>query len=669
MRCHYDVLGVKRDVGNDELKRAYRKLALQYHPDKNPDDIEESTKVFREVQQAYEVLSDPQERAFYDKHREAILKGGEDFVDDELDLMKYFDASVFKGYGSDSEGFYAVYGWVFKKIYEEDDPYRDEEQLHISPDFGTADTLYEDGVKDFYNYWQNYCTLKSYVWHEKYDIRQAANRPTLRLMEKENKKLRDASRRKRNEEVRALAAFVKKRDRRVRAYIKQLEEKEKALKEASEKKRIEQIKEKQRQLEEYEEQEWMSFANMQKELHEIESHFIDEALDDSDDSEEIQRFYCIACEKSFKSEKALTNHEKSKKHKENVDLIRQEMENHLITAVNTHVNANLAEDATQGENCPQIHFDDVGNVGSSEGIIASRSDDHEASNGDLKSQTGARRPYHHLDSVSLPSNYVSLEIKRHSRGEDMALDVEKWSQSLAKEEEPDLNDSNSDTEIQNPDTFQSENVPISSESVEESIDLDELAKFMAKGVNARLGNSPQDSLSLPRRASSKKKLKEKRDSFKRAGSSDSQDTDEMESVEQFDDGSKTARLGMSRLSDSMKINKLKVGRNPKKKKNLRRISESLSGGEEELDKDDEEVMPDDLETEAQVPETPPADICGNKKKENKKAQGVESKCNVCAGVFPSRTKLFEHIREQGHALRVVQVDDSQKGKKKKKKGL
>ena len=656
MRCHYEVLGVKRDADGDELKRAYRKLALQYHPDKNPDNVEESTKVFREVQQAYEVLSDPQERAFYDRHRESILRGGEDYVDNELDLMKYFDPSVYKGYGSDPEGFYSVYSWVFKKLYEEDEPYRDEEQISVCPEFGTADLLYEDGVKDFYSYWQNYCTLKSYVWHEKYDVRQAANRPTLRLMEKENKKLRDAARRNRNEEVRALAAFVKKRDRRVRAYIKQLEEKEKAQKEASEKKRIELIKEKQRELEDYEEQDWMSFANMQKELHEIEAHFIDDSAEESDASEDIQRFYCIACEKSFKSEKALTNHEKSKKHKENVDLIKQEMENHLITVVNTQVNASLVEDGDGTEGGGQM----VNNGISSENEME---------------KSVPRRPYHHLDSVSLPSNYVNLEVKRHSRGEDMALDIDKWSHSLSKEEEQDLNDSLTDDECEDIETFKPE-PEVSPRMGEESIDQDELANFMAKGINARLGKSAQDSLNLPRKASSKKKLKEKRDNLKRMGSSESPETDEMDTknAEVLDADFKIAHLGQSKLSDSMKINKKKIGQNIKKKKHLRKISESSSGSEGEkckaaapIDNKNEETMIKESEECPKSSESRLVDKKDNKKKENKNVQGIESKCNVCSQAFSSRTKLFDHIREQGHALKVEPVDDTQKGKKKKKK--
>jgi molecular chaperone DnaJ len=65
-RDYYEVLGVPRDAPEGEIKRAYRKLAVKFHPDRNPDDPSASEK-FREATEAYEVLKDPQKRAQYDR--------------------------------------------------------------------------------------------------------------------------------------------------------------------------------------------------------------------------------------------------------------------------------------------------------------------------------------------------------------------------------------------------------------------------------------------------------------------------------------------------------------------------------------------------------------------------------------------------------------------------
>ena len=62
---YYDVLGVSKSASKDELKKSYRKLAMKYHPDRNPDDSEASEK-FKELSEAYEILSDDQKRQAYD---------------------------------------------------------------------------------------------------------------------------------------------------------------------------------------------------------------------------------------------------------------------------------------------------------------------------------------------------------------------------------------------------------------------------------------------------------------------------------------------------------------------------------------------------------------------------------------------------------------------------
>jgi molecular chaperone DnaJ len=74
-RDYYDVLGVNKSANEGEIKKAYRKLALQYHPDKNPDDAAAEEK-FKEAAEAYEVLSDSQKKQRYDQYGHAGMSGG-----------------------------------------------------------------------------------------------------------------------------------------------------------------------------------------------------------------------------------------------------------------------------------------------------------------------------------------------------------------------------------------------------------------------------------------------------------------------------------------------------------------------------------------------------------------------------------------------------------------
>ncbi|MFW6107085.1 MAG: molecular chaperone DnaJ [bacterium] len=74
-RDYYQTLGVAQDASSDQIKRAFKKLALQYHPDRNPQDRKEAEERFKEVAEAYEVLADPDKRRRYDQFGHEGLRG------------------------------------------------------------------------------------------------------------------------------------------------------------------------------------------------------------------------------------------------------------------------------------------------------------------------------------------------------------------------------------------------------------------------------------------------------------------------------------------------------------------------------------------------------------------------------------------------------------------
>src|SRR2546421_8115238 len=96
-RDYYEVLGVERTATSDEVKRAYRKLAVQFHPDKNPNDPDAEEK-FKELGEAYDVLMSPDKRSAYDRFGHAAFSQGGGFRGGFHDPFDFF-CEVFSGGG------------------------------------------------------------------------------------------------------------------------------------------------------------------------------------------------------------------------------------------------------------------------------------------------------------------------------------------------------------------------------------------------------------------------------------------------------------------------------------------------------------------------------------------------------------------------------------------
>src|SRR5437667_12774163 len=88
-RDYYEVLGVDRAAAEQEIKRAYRKLALELHPDRNPGNAQ-AEEQFKEASEAYAVLSDPEKRATYDRFGHAGLSGAGQGFGDIHDIFSQF---------------------------------------------------------------------------------------------------------------------------------------------------------------------------------------------------------------------------------------------------------------------------------------------------------------------------------------------------------------------------------------------------------------------------------------------------------------------------------------------------------------------------------------------------------------------------------------------------
>lgn len=235
-------------------------MALKWHPDKNKD--QDTTKMFQDIREAMEVLSDPNERAWYDDHREQILRGKdvEDLKEEDFDyltmskLMKYFSNACHSGFDPKKEdNFYRVYAELFRQLDKEEEQEETADDEHETlPGFGDADSTAEQVFK-FYSQWQYFSTKKIFSYADKYNPNDAPNRRIKRLIEVENKKERLVERKEFNDTVIKLIEYVQKRDARYQKF-KMAENREKeAKKQREEEERTKKRNEEQEKLRKYRE--------------------------------------------------------------------------------------------------------------------------------------------------------------------------------------------------------------------------------------------------------------------------------------------------------------------------------------------------------------------------------------------------------------------------------
>ncbi|KAG5986302.1 hypothetical protein E4U52_000359 [Claviceps spartinae] len=328
--CYYEVIGVESDATDIEIKKAYRRKALELHPDRNLDDVHEATKKFAEIQAAYEILSDPQERAWYDSHRDAILTGTEidnteptsfrnirlTSTEEIFDIIRKFSHA--KDFNDESTGFFGLAREVFEHLVIEE-----EAAVEIAnagclqyPTFGFSYDEYDTVVKPFYASWAGFSTRKSFSWKEKYRLSDAPDRRVRRVMEKENKKCREDAIRRFNEAVRFFTAFVRRRDPRYIPNLQTHAERQKSLRIAAASQAVRSRTANQQKIETYQQPDW-TLAQED-----------DEKGDDFSDIEEefeVEILKCDVCNKLFKSIKQLQVHERSKKHKKVFQQLRSNM--------------------------------------------------------------------------------------------------------------------------------------------------------------------------------------------------------------------------------------------------------------------------------------------------------------------------------------------------------
>lgn len=317
----YDILGVDRNATEIELKKAYKKKALLLHPDRNFNKEEEATTQFTKVQAAYDVLSNPQERAWYDSHGTTDGSAGEQEFGGKVtstdELKKYFEPAWWQRLDDPAE-FYELVNQLFNQLRQEEEEAAldNGEEAPILPSFGNSDSQWNRDIKPFYDTWSSFSSIKSFAWEDVYRAWATPDRRTRRAAEQRNKKIREAAKKEFNKTVRELVTVVRQKDPRVKEHNKQ---KKKAPSQQAAKEQAKRDREANAaRRETYQQQEWEK----------VNEDEFKEAIGEGQEEDEevvVDIFECIVCDKVFKTKKQLSTHEASKKHKKALAQLKREM--------------------------------------------------------------------------------------------------------------------------------------------------------------------------------------------------------------------------------------------------------------------------------------------------------------------------------------------------------
>ncbi|XP_009888151.1 PREDICTED: dnaJ homolog subfamily B member 8 [Charadrius vociferus] len=142
---YYKVLGLQKSASQEDVKKSYHKLALKWHPDKNPSNKEEAEKKFKAVAEAYKVLSDPQKRSLYDRSvkerrssRGRSATGGHNVSFDSTYVFHDLE-DIFRD----------VFGGMDTFVHDFWDPFNNGENWHGTSGRGRSSSLYSDFMESF----------------------------------------------------------------------------------------------------------------------------------------------------------------------------------------------------------------------------------------------------------------------------------------------------------------------------------------------------------------------------------------------------------------------------------------------------------------------------------------------------------------------------------------